>query len=139
MVHALRRARQHLKRDGALVCIQPHRIKRPFISVAGHGHRWPVVSLINPAFQPLISSAEAAIETVVSEGLFVLIGTTNHQFRVRLRNPNQLDRYLHTGQRPPRFPAGGRRRLETLWKSRAAGAQIEVTEFMAIIALRAST
>lgn len=139
MVHALRRARQHLTRDGALICIQPHRLKRPFIAVLVDRHRWPVVSLVNPVFQPLIDSADAAIDTVVSEGLFVVIGRKNHQFRVRLGNPNQLDRYLHTGQRPPRFPAGGRLRLETLWKSRTTGAQIEVTEFMAIIALRAST
>src|SRR5438552_3279967 len=70
-------------------------------------------------------------------GRFALIGRINHQFRVRLSNPTQLDRYLHQGQRPPRFPAGGRSRLHALWKSRKPGTQIEVTEFMAIIALRA--
>jgi hypothetical protein len=139
MVHALRRARQHLARGGALVCLQPHRVKRPSIAVVAQGRRQPVASLINPVFQPLIDSAEAAIDTVASEGLFVPIGKKNHKFRVRLANPNQLNDYLHTGQWPPRFPAGDRRRLEIFWKSRTAGAQIEVTEFMTIIALRAAT
>src|SRR2546428_2349682 len=137
MVHALERARKYLVPGGALVCVQPRRIKRPLIAVTAPRQRWPVASLINPVFEPLISAAEAAIETVVTERLFVLIGRKNHQFRVRLANPNQLDRYLHLGQRPPRFPGGGRSRLQAIWKSRRPGTQIEVTEFMATIVLRA--
>ena len=137
MVHALERARKHLARGGVLVCVQPRRTKRPVIALTAPGHLWPVSGLINPASEPLITAAEAAIDTVISDGRFALIGRINHQFRVRLSNPTQLDRYLHQGQRPPRFPAGGRSRLHALWKSRKPGTQIEVTEFMAIIALRA--
>ena len=137
MVHALERARQHLVPRGALVFVQPRRLKRPFIAVTARGQRWPVAGLISPVFEPLISAAETAIDGLVAQRLFVLIGKKNHQFRVRLANPTQLDRYLHTGQRPPRFPAGGRSRLQAVWKSRRPGAQIEVTEYMAVIAMRA--
>ena len=122
---------------GVLICIQPRRLKRPFIAVRAPGQRQPVASLINPASERLLSAAEAAIETVVAKRLLVRIGKKNHQFRVRLANPTELDRYLHTGQRPPRFPAGGRSRLQALWKSRRPGAQIEVTEYMVVIAMRA--
>lgn len=136
MVHALTRARQHLVPNGVLICVQPRRGKRPFIAVKAPRLRLPVGALINPVFEPLISSAEAAIDSVVDEQLFALIGKKNHQFRVRLGNPAELDRYLHLGQRPPRFPAGGRQRLRAWWKSRPPGAQIEVIEFMAVAALR---
>ena len=122
---------------GVLICIQPRRIKRPFIALTSPGRRTPVVGLINPASESLLSAAEAAIDTIVSRQLAVLVGKTQHQFRVRLANPHQLDAYTHTGQRPPRFPGGGRQRLRSLWKSRKPGTQIEVTEFMSIIALRA--
>ena len=88
-----------------MVCVQPRRIKRPVIALTAPGHLWPVSGLINPASEPLITAAEAAIDTVISDGRFALIG--------------------------------GRSRLHALWKSRKPGTQIEVTEFMAIIALRA--
>jgi hypothetical protein len=136
MVHALERARQHLVPSGVVICLQPRRVKRPFIAVRAPGHRQPVGALINPVSEPLFAAAEAAINSLVDEGLFVLIGKRNDQFRVRIANPGELDRYLHAGQRPPRFPAGGRQRLQALWKSRMQGAQIEVTEFLTIIALR---
>jgi hypothetical protein len=137
MVHALERARRHLVPAGVVVLLQPRRIKRPLIALTAGRRRTPIATLINPVFEPVITAAEAAIDTVVSEGLFVVMGMSNHHFRVRLANPQQLDLYLHTGQRPPRFPAGGRQRLRSLWKSREPGTQIEVTEFMAVIALRA--
>ncbi len=139
MVHALERARHHLVPDGVIVCIQPRRIKRPFIAVTAPGLRQPVGALVNPVFEPLISAAEAAIQTVVEERRFALIGTTNHQFRVRLASCAELRRYLHLGVRPPRFPAGGRQRLEAQWRSRPEGARIEVTEFLAVIALRSAS
>jgi hypothetical protein len=41
------------------------------------------------------------------------------------------------GLSPPRFPPGGRQRFQTLWKARPASADIEVTEFLTLIALRA--
>lgn len=136
MVHALKRARQHLVPNGVVICVQPRRSKRPVIAVKAPGLRSPVGALINPVFEPLISAAEAAIDSVVDERLFALVGKKNHQFRVRLASPTALDRYLHLGQRPPRFPAGARKRLRALWKTRTSGAQIEVTEFLAVVALR---
>ncbi len=128
---------QFIKATSALVFVQPRRLKRTFIAATARGQRWPVAGLISPVFEPLISAAERVIDGLVAQRLFVLIGKKNHQFCVRLANPTQLDRYLHTGQRPPRFPAGGRSRLQALWKSRRPGAQIEVTESMAVIAMRA--
>jgi hypothetical protein len=136
MVHALERARKHLVPGGAVVLIQPRRLKRPSITITFRGGRRPVAVLINPASEPLIAAAEAAIQKVVDGGLFVPLGKRNHSYSARLANPAQLDRYLYAGQRPPRFPPGGRRRLRSLWAAREPGAQIEVTEYMAVIALR---
>ena len=34
--------------------------------------------------------------------------------------------------------AGGRQRLQAMWRTRPEGAQIEVTEFLTVIAMRAS-
>jgi len=138
MVHALERARQHLLHDGALLLIQPHQWKRPFIAVMTPRKRQPVGALVNPAVQPLINSAVAAIQTMIDKDLFRLIGTSHHQFRVRLASSAELHRYLHLGQRPPRFPAGGRQRFEALWRRSPAGARIEVTEFLTVFALRAA-
>jgi hypothetical protein len=137
MVHALERARKHLVDNGALLLIQPHQWKRPFITVTSARKRQPVAALVNPAFQPFIDSAVAAIQTVIDKDRFRLMGTSHHQFRVRLASPAELHRYLHLGQRPPRFPAGGRQRFEALWRRRPAGARIEVTEFLTVFALRA--
>lgn len=138
MVHALERARWHLRPDGTLILIQPHQQKRIFVSIVAARKREPVSWLINPVFQPLINAANAAIETVVQKDLFAHIATSHHRYRVRLANPAELHRYLHLGQRPPRFPPGGRQRLHTLWKQRSPGARIEVTEFMTMIVLRAN-
>ena len=123
---------------GVLICIQPHRRKRPFIAITAPGMRQPVGALINSIFQPLITAAEAAIRTVVNERQFAVIGTTDHQFRVRIASLAELRRYLYQGVRPPRFPAGGRQRLQAMWRTRPEGAQIEVTEFLTVIAMRES-
>jgi hypothetical protein len=139
MVHALERARQHLVPDGMLVCIQPHVLKRPFIAITAPGMREPVAALVNPVFQPFITSAMAAIQTVLEKRQLAMIGKSDHQFRVRLASPAELHRYIHIGQRPPLFPAGGRKRLQALWRTRPEGARIEVTEFMTVIALRATS
>lgn len=112
-------------------------MKRSFIALIGFRRRQPVGALINPVFEPLITAAEAAIDTVVERRLVAHMGKTNHHYRVRLASLAVLDRYLHLGQRPPRFPPGGRKRLQRLWASLAPGAEIEVTEFMAVIGLRA--
>jgi|ERR1700674_1150422 len=136
MVHALERARRHLKVGGALVLIQPHQWKRPFIAVTAGQKRQPVAALVNPAFQPLIDAAVGSIQLVIERGLFERIGTSNREYRVRLSSLSELRRYLHLGQRPPRFPSGARQRLHDLWRSRSTDTQIEVTEHMTVIALR---
>ena len=137
MVHALQRARRHLKAGGVLICIQPHRTKRPFIAVRTAGHRDPICALINPIFKPAIDSANDAIAVVIDQGLFSLIGAEHHRFRVRVANPSQLRLYISGGRRPPRFPSGGRQRLLEVWRSRREGAWIEVTEHMTVFGLRA--
>ena len=137
MVHALERATRHLKADAVLICIQPHRTKRPFIAVRTGGRREPVCALINPTFQPAIDSANEAIATVVDRGLVALIRAESHRFRVRIANPSQLRQYISGGRRPPRFPPGGRKRLLEVWRSRQDGAWIEVTEHMTVVVLRA--
>lgn len=119
--------------------VQPHQQKRLFISIVRGREHEPVSSLINPVFQPLINAANAAIQTVVEKDLFAHIATSHHRYHVRLANPAELHRYLHLGQRPPRFPPGGRQHLQALWKRRSADAQIEVTEFMTVIVLRAGS
>jgi hypothetical protein len=135
MVHALERAGELLRPDGTVVLIQPHRLKRPFVAVIAGRKRIPVAALINPVFQPLIDSAVRAIQSVVGDGRFDHLGTIHPRFRVRLDSAAELERYLHLGARPPRFAPGDRRRLRELWRRRSAGAQIEVTEFMTVIAL----
>jgi hypothetical protein len=136
MVHALERAGEHIRDDGVLVAVQPHQSKRPFVAIRTPGSRQPVGALVSPAFQPLIDAAIEAIQTVVEAGLFVRIGASHHRFRVHLASLAELRRYLHLGQRPPRFPPGGRRRLLELWRRRGPGARIEVTEFLTVIGLR---
>ncbi len=137
MVHALRRARQHLREGGMAVLIQPHQHRRPHIAIVSARKRQPVSTLVNAVFQPLINSANAAIETVVDEKLFDRVARINHQFKVSVANPSVLREYVRQSPRPPRFPAGARQRLRDLWRGRRAGAEIEVTEFFTVIALRA--
>jgi len=138
MVHALERAGRHVEPGGVVILIQPHQWKRPFIAVKSPRHREPVAALVNTVFQPLITAAVGAIHTVVEEERFALVGTSHHQFGVQLTSLAELHRYLHLPPRPSRFPPGGRQRLHDLWKRRAKDAQIEVTEFLTVIALRAS-
>jgi hypothetical protein len=136
MVHALERAANRLAPGGVIVCIQPHRMKRPFISVIAQRRRTPIGFLINPVFQPLINSAEAAIAEVLDRNLATLIGREDHRFRIQLANPNQLRRFLDSENRPPRFAPGDRKRLLHVWSSMPQGASIEVSEFLTVIALR---
>ena len=137
MVHALERARRHLASDGVLICIQPHRTRRPIIAVRAAGHRDPICELINPVFQPLIDTANAAMATILDRGLVSMIRAEHHQFRVRIASPTQLRLYISGGRRPPRFPSGGRQRLLEAWRSRPKGAWIEVTESLTVIGMRA--
>ena len=136
MVHALERAGEHIRADGVLIAIQPNQAKRTFIAIRTPHSRQPVAALTSPTFEPLINAAIAAIQTVVEAGLFTQVGVSHHRFRVPLASLAELHRYLHLGQRPPRFPPGGRKRLLELWRRRAPDAQIEVTEFLTIIGLR---
>jgi hypothetical protein len=136
MVHALERARQTLLPSSPLVLIQPHQTKRPFVTVTFGRGRQPVAGLVNPEFQPRLNAAVSAIRTVVERGRFSHLGTSHHQFRVHLANPADLRRYVHLAPTPSRFPAGGRQRLNDLWRSRTDGTRIEVTEHFTVIGLR---
>jgi len=136
MVHALERVRQVLLPNAVLVLVQPHQTKRPLIAIRSGRERQPVARLVSPEFQPLIDAAMSAIRTVTDDGRFLRLGTGHHQFRVQLANPAELKRYMHLEQRPPRFPAGGKKRLNELWRSGGEGARIEVTESFTVIGLR---
>jgi hypothetical protein len=136
MVHALERARRRLVPGGELVLVQPHQWKRPFIAVKAARKREPVAALVNPVFQPIINTTVSSIQDVIERSLFERIGTSHHQYRVRLASLAELHRYLHLGQRPPRFPPGASQRLHDMWRRRSKGTQIEVTEHMTVIALR---
>jgi hypothetical protein len=136
MVHALERARRHLVPGGELILVQPHQWKRPFIAVKAPRKSEPVAALVNPVFQPIINTAVGSIQDVIERSLFERIGTSHHQYRVRLASLAELRRYLHLGQRPPRFPSGARQRLDDLWRRRSSDRHIEVTEHMTVIALR---
>jgi hypothetical protein len=138
MVHALERIGRHLQPDGVLVLIQPHQRKRPFIAITSARERWRVAALVSPEFQPLVNAAMAAIQTVIDRRRFVLIGRSEHGFSVRLGSQAELHRYLHQAPRPARFPSGGRQRLQHLWAQRRAATKIEVTEFLTVVALRAT-
>jgi hypothetical protein len=136
MVHALERASRQVGRDGAVVLIQPHVRNRPAIAIADGRRRKPVARLANPVFQPLIEAANGAIAEVVADGMLEPAGRIDGRYRVRLDSLAELDRYLHLSPRPPRFPAGGRRRLLEAWRRRKRESRIEVTEFFTVLALR---
>ena len=136
MVHALERARQVMLPNGALVLIQPHQTKRPLVAVTSGRRRQPVAALVNPTFQLRLNAAVSAIQTVIDGGLFSHLGTSHHQFRVHLASPDELRQYVHLAPTPPRFPAGGRQRLNDLWRIRTEAARIEVTESFTVIGLR---
>ena len=124
--------------NGALVLIQPHQTKRPFVAITSGRRRQPVAALVNPEFQPRITAAVSAIRTVIDGGRFSHLGTSNHQFRVHMASPAELRQYVHLAPTPSRFPAGGRQRLNNLWRNRTDGTRIEVTEYLTVIGLRAS-
>jgi hypothetical protein len=136
MVMALQRARGILRPGGMLVSLTPHWTKRPAIAVVSPNRREPVASLINSEFTPRISAAKTSLQRVVQDGQFTLIGTIHPSYRLRLTGLAELERYIHLSATPSRFPPGGRRRLQSLWRSRPPGAHIEVTEWMVIKALR---
>ncbi len=136
MVHALRRAGQRLRPDGMLVSLRPHRTWRPAVSIVAPGFRRPVARLVNPAFDRNLRSAESALDRVVHDGWFTLAGARPTRYRIYLQRPSQMRTYLELINPPrPRFPRGGRARLDQLWNS-APGARIEVTEYLVITALR---
>ena len=139
MVHVLRRTGQALRPGGVLVSIQPHRSKRLSISITARSLRVPVAALVNPPFERYLSAAEASLRRVVLDRWFTLIGRTSYDYRTRLANLSELDRYLDLLSPRPPFPPGGRRRLNALWASRLPGARIQVTESMVLIALRVTS
>ena len=120
-----------------LVSIRPHRTWRPGIAITGPGGRLPVARLVNPSFDRSLRYAEAALDRVVSDGRFTLAGVRNARYRTYLDRPSQMRTYLELINPPrPRFPPGGRARLQELWNSAPHGARIEVTESLVVTALR---
>jgi len=109
------------------------------ISILTPSRRVPVARLINSAFDSRLSTAEAALARVVSEGQFTLAGIRNHRYRAHLDNLSQLRTYLELISPPrPRFPAGRRANLLALWASRPRGSRIEIAESIVVTALRRS-
>jgi hypothetical protein len=137
MVHALRRAGSYLRRGGTLISIRPHRTWRPSIAIVARRSRVPVATLLNTAFEVNLSAAESALERVVDEGWFTLAGVRAARYRIYLDRPSQIRTYLELINPPrPRFPRGGRARLEAMWNSAPGGARIEVTESLIVNGLR---
>jgi hypothetical protein len=137
MVHALRNAGGRLRAGGTLVSIRPHRRWRPSVAILTGRQRLPVATLINPAFERNLEAADSALERVVREGTFDLVGVRSARFRNYLDRPSQMRTYLELINPPrPRFPRGGRARLFELWDSVQKPARIEVTESLVMNVLR---
>jgi len=137
MVHALRRAGSYLERGGTLISIRPHRTWRPSIAIVAGRRRLTVATLLNTAFEVNLDAAESALERVVDEGSFALAGVRSARYRIYLARPSQMRTYLELINPPrPRFPRGGRARLDAMWRSAPRGASIEVTESLIVTALR---
>ena len=137
MVHALQRAGRRLRPGGTLVSIRPHRTWRPAIAITAQGRRLLVARLVNPSFDRNLRYAEAALDRVVRDGWFRLAGLVPARYRAYLDRPSQIRTYLEMINPPrPRFPPGGRGRLDELWRSAPPGARIEVTESLVVTALR---
>ena len=126
-----------MKPGATLISIRPHRTWRPLVSIITPSGRVPVARLINSAFDSRLSAAEAALVRVVQEGRFTLAGIHDHRYRARLDNLSQLRSYLEMIAPPrPRFPAGRRARLLSLWESRPRGSQLEIAESIVVTALK---
>ena len=137
MVHALRRAGTHLRPGGTLLSIRPHPTWRPAVAIVAGRRRLPVTQLVNPAFDRALEAADSALERVVAEGRFRLMGVRSARYRAYLDRPSQMRTYLELISPPrPRFPRGARARLMAMWAGAPAGARIEVTESLVLNVLR---
>src|SRR2546421_6205784 len=133
MVHALRRAGRYLRRGGMLISIRPHRTWRPAIAIVVGRRRLPVTTLLNPTFEVNLEAADLALERVVDEGCFTLVGVRSARFRTYLTRPSQMRTYLELINPPrPRFPRSARAKLAEMWDSAPKGARIEVTESLVV-------
>ena len=137
MVHALRRAGGRLRRGGMLISIRPHRTWRPAVAILTKRRRIPVAQLLNPAFEANLRSADSALQRVVRDGRFSLVGEKTARYRSYLQRPSQMRTYLELINPPrPRFPPGGRARLFALWDAAPPGSRIEITEAFVLTVLR---
>ena len=137
MVHALQRAGRRLTPGGVLISLRPHRTWRPAIAITAPGYRQPIARLVNPAFDRNLRSAESALDRVVRDGWFTGAGAQSSRSRIYLDRPSPMRTYLELIEPPrPRFPPGGRARLNQLWNSAPRAARIEVTEYLVVTALR---
>jgi hypothetical protein len=139
MVHALHAVRRVLRPEGALISITPERFEAR-IAVVRRSHRVAAGRLINPSFDRYLLAAEAALDRVVRDGSFALEGRRRHRYHIRLRGPAELPEYIDLlGTPRPRVSPGTWPRLRTLWRSRPAGARLEITDGLVIAALRRSS
>ncbi|HVH65366.1 MAG TPA: hypothetical protein VM674_04965 [Candidatus Acidoferrum sp.] len=137
MVNALQRVGDRLHPDGVLISIRPHRIWRPSIAIVARGRRVPVTELLITPFATNLASAEAALDRVVREGAFTLMGIRGARWRTYLERPSEMRTYLELITPPrPRFPKGARARLSHIWETMQPGARIEITEPLVMNALR---
>lgn len=137
MVHALQRAGDRLFPGGVLISIRPHRTWRPSIAIVAHGRRLPVTELLITPFATNLASAEAALDCVVREGAFTLLGIRGARWRTYLERPSQMRTYMELITPPrPRFPPGARPRMHEMWEAMQPGGGIEITEPLAMNVLR---
>lgn len=137
MVHALQRAGQRLRRGGVLISLRPHRELRPTVAIVARGRRRWSTSLTNAAFERRLEAAEAALDRVVDDGRFTLLGLTSRQWRTSLDAPSQIRTYLELINPPrPRFPPGTRAALDRAWRGAPLNARIEIAESLIVTALR---
>src|ERR1700694_3863347 len=115
VVHPRRRAGSYLRKGGTLISIRPHRTWRPSIAIVVAGSRLPVATLLNPAFERNLQSADSALERVVDDGSFTLAGIRSARYRTYLARPSQVRTYLELINPPrARVPRGGRARVGEL-------------------------
>jgi hypothetical protein len=120
-----------------LISIRPHRTWRPAIAIVAGRRRLPVATLLNPTFERNLEAADLALERVVDEGSFSLAGLRSARYRTYLARPSQVRTYLELINPPrPRFPRGGRARLDQMWDLAPPGSRVEVTESLVVNALR---
>jgi hypothetical protein len=135
MVHALQAVREALRPHGVLVSLTPERFEARITVVHGSTERL-AGRLINPSFNRYQLAAEGALARVVKIGLFELLETRRHRYRIRLDTLADLPGFIDLlGTPRPRLSPGTRVRLQALLHP---GAHIRITDGFLVAALRKS-